>query len=363
MYGRFRRAKTCFWTVLSIPGNDPKVISNISVAAWIKLVLVQCCSHDYLEPISDTLGKMGVDQNKILYSSVASTTTSSSSTSLTPSGMATPAKKSKTVAGIGTHALSGTGLLTVPREMAAGMKKLFSQAERRQKTDTRDSDVAHVVEEMEEEAAANSNNPDAPDDRTGIPSQLLQSVRLYQDLVQAFIDVDRSAFDSILRECGEAILRDGNMGLIRQVDRILWRRQLYVVGSIFSALSMQQLSAELELSIEQLPNLLTDVSNSKRWPIDVTNNGSGDGDMIVSFPKLPPSTPCDFDDDNTAVTEITKDLETFSKLVQRLDVQLATSAKYVAMLRRENGNPNVTGKSNFLDDEMDDKGPRGVEDV
>jgi hypothetical protein len=361
MYGRLTRAKTCFWTVLSIPGNDPNVISNFSIAAWKKLVLVQCCNHDYLEPISNILGDTGVEQSKIIYSSVASTTMSS--TSLTPpTTMATPSKKSKTVAGIGTLALSGSGLLSVPREMAAGMKKVLSLAEQSQKPDTQDSDVTHVVEETEEEAT--SNNPDAPDDRTGIPPLLVQSIRRYQDLVQAFIDVDRSAFDSLVRECSDLFLRDGNMELIRQVDRILWRRQLYVVGSIFSDLSMQQLSAELELSMEHVSGLLTDVNNSKRWPIVVTNvGGSGDGDTIVSFPKLPPSTPCDFDDKNTAVTEITQELETFSNLVRRLDVSLATSAKYTSMLRRDNGNPNVTGIGNFLDDEMDDKGPRGVEDV
>lgn len=198
----------------------------------------------------------------------------------------------------------------------------------------------HMVE-VEGETAPLNEADERLNDRTKYPSK---GVRVYQELAKAFIEVDRVAFSAILQEHGKVFHDDGNMGMVRQADTVLFRRQVYQISSMYAAISKDQLVVELGLSsVEQLQTLLSQISTNKGWPVQIQ-------DGVVIFPHLPPSTE---KEDGKVMTAAANELAGVSKMVQLLDVSIASSSKYSAVVRREIATALA----------KDETGPRGVADV
>ena len=87
-----------FWTCLSIPGPDQNVVSAVAIAAWKKLVLVQCCQADLLETC--------VPLEHLSQSSVKSVLFGTATQKMQPQ----------------------KGPLATPKEMSAGMTRYLSTA-------------------------------------------------------------------------------------------------------------------------------------------------------------------------------------------------------------------------------------------
>jgi uncharacterized membrane protein YgcG len=128
---------------------------------------------------------------------------------------------------------------------------------------------------------ASTNNPNI------LPPTLLENLNAYKTLTVAFANVDRPAFDELLRSPhGTTVFReDGNAGLVDRVNDILLRRQLYVIGGVFSTLSIRQLADEWGWpgSLEQIPPYLQHIRDDKQWPVTID---AADG--YVVFPRHPP---------------------------------------------------------------------------
>jgi uncharacterized membrane protein YgcG len=128
---------------------------------------------------------------------------------------------------------------------------------------------------------ASTNNPNI------VPPTLLENLNVYKTLTVAFANVDRPAFDELLRSPhGTTVFReDGNAGLVDRVNDILLRRQLYVIGGVFSTLSIRQLADEWGWpgTIEQIPPYLQHIRDDKQWPVTIDAT-----DGYVVFPRHPP---------------------------------------------------------------------------
>ena len=74
--------------------------------------------------------------------------------------------------------------------------------------------------------------------RTKYPNK---GVRVYQELVKAFIEVDRVAFSAILQEHAKLFHDDGNMGMARQAEAVLLHRLVYQISSMYAVISQEQL--------------------------------------------------------------------------------------------------------------------------
>lgn len=331
-------AVRCFWTCLSIPAvSDANAVSAISVAAWKKLVLVQCIQTS----------------SHVLPTSSPTTTSSSSSKS---------SSSTVVVHGGGNAALSSSVQLATPKEMAAGLSRFLSTAKpplgsHSLKSETSSSspiasplrpgttepddppDAMHFVE-VEGEMPANHNDDDDTVNGTGRYTSL--GVYVYTELVKAYAAIDRSTFDAIVQEHARLFREDGNLGLVRRVDTALIHRQVYEMSTIYASIAQDQLAAELGLSTEQLQLVLSQllvVAEKNAWPVTIQDN-------VVIFPKAPP-----LPDVDAAAT--TTELVQLTKTVELLDVAIASSSTYSTALHKELA---------ALEREKSG-GPRGVEDV
>lgn len=305
-------AVRCFWTCLSVPAAaDANVVSAIAVAAWKKLVLLQSLRAE----------------------SILTTR---------------PAETVALVKGVA----SSVGPLSTPKEMSAGMTRFLSTAKppppdqsleseratspisspllRGAPPPEEEPDVMHLVEqESDLMGAANVEDTDVR-----YPSQGLY---VYRELVHAYSAIDRVAFDAIVQEHSGLFREDGNFGMVRRVGAALVHRQVYEMSSIYAVISLDQLAAELGLTVPDARALLEQLQTEKAWPVEVK-----DGTVVV-FPPSPP-----IPNSDAALT--TSELAQLTRMVQLLDVAIASSFKYSAAVQ-----------SAMKSDKSG--GPRGVEDV
>ncbi|CAJ1945233.1 unnamed protein product [Cylindrotheca closterium] len=181
------------------------------------------------------------------------------------------------------------------------------------------------------------------------PSQRLSSQRLdqltaqealssYMSLVDAFGQRDKAKFMSIMQEKEAMFTEDRNMGLVHQCLSQLVRNQVVHLSNIYSVVPVSKVVSILGLENEsQVPTILLE----SKVPCQIQPDG-----MVV------------FDDNivaekNPSLVDFAEWMELLEK-VQQLDISMLTSAKYHALLQKENANrkdaPGVGG-------------PQGVEDL
>jgi hypothetical protein len=337
----WRLAVRAFWTCLSIPSADSNVVSAVTIAAWKKLVLVQCCQLDCLEPASTKQSQPSLASPK---------------STLTP--------------------------LSIPNEMAMGMTHYLSMAKppagSRSMGTARPAEGSDADEPMASPRGHNNNNRDdsnamhmvemdgadvmvVPNEEMGEPGNgggrsrssnnnndtkyPSMGVRVYHALVQAFLETDRTLFAAIADEHAPLFLGDGNMGMVRRAEASLMRRRLYEVSSIYSAIGPEQLAAELGLSLDDTHVLLVQIASEGRWPIEIQ-------DGVVVFPQLPPSATIPTDH---MIADMHAELSQLRMMVQK--VAASTSTSKIAAAARKQAAVAARTVSGM------DMGPRGVEDI
>lgn len=344
-------AVRCFWTCLSVPSE---VVSALAIGAWKKMVLVQCLQmedDDYRSAQEFQLSQnqqrqAGQSMEAMIIEGAFATSTSSQSS-------AAPAT-------------SGRGPMTLPKavpncvsrflSMASNNKQQQQRSQQQQQQQPPPEEVGHMVQEELGDPSSQQLQQQRPQ-QPG--SYAAMGVRVYMDLVYSFVAGNRAQFQSLLEQHQTLLKADGNFGLVRQCETAMVHRQVYQMSRIFSAIPLSDLAAKLKMqSVDGLKELLQQLSLEKSspskahatWPsIEVEE----DGMVVFSFESTPPTDQfsgmieedqCENDLDN-GIGELIK----LTKVVEKLDVQVASSPMYHAMLRRAN------------DAKMG--GPRGVDDL
>jgi hypothetical protein len=322
----WKLAVRCFWTCLSVPAE---VVSAVAVAAWKKMVLVQFFLQS--DAVSLTAAQL----------------------------VATPAAAPSCLGRFLTLALSvkshpndnnnnmsnnnGGGT----NNAAAGAGSSAGRQGQQRQGQGQPEQVMNMVEGTSSEGSAMSNSTSGHgfghDQRQGQSQQTQNGmgVHAYMELIHAFVKVDRPAFHRILQQHGAQFAADGNVGIVAQCQAELVQRQVYELSRIYAVISLEQLSVMLELPVEQVQTLLLQLSIDKKWKIQMEDDG------MVVFPKL------GVEHSSVEDAKDVEELIQLTKVVQKLDVNIASSSKYHTFVRRENNAKSSEGKG----------GPRGVEDV
>lgn len=315
-------AVRCLWTCLSIPtAESHTVVSAIAVAAWKKLMLVQCILADSLEIVESTPNAA----NKIDRQSFGGT----------PREMPT----------------------SLSRYLSSNIMESGSRRDTILPTATSAPEDQHVIDMVETEDSQ-GNNADAENesikhtkvnnnDDDDDDAKLLFGVHVYRELVKAFSSVDRSSFDAIVQRHKNIFVLDGNWGMIQHgVTTVMLRRQVYALSIVYASIPLSQfVSDELYgyVSSEKEARILLE-ELSIDWPVRV------DDDTYVVFP---PAKMTSTSQAGEILPESMKELVHLTKKIRELDFAQATSPKYLAILRK-------TGAGLKVDKSV---GPRGVEEI
>jgi hypothetical protein len=168
------------------------------------------------------------------------------------------------------------------------------------------------------------------------------AVTCYMDLVEAFNQRDKRKVEALQQEHETTFQTDGNYGLIQQCHTQLVRNQVLHLAKLYSVVSLSKLTELLELtSIEQVTTILC----QSEVACDIQEDG-----MVVFLENSTTD-----DTSSTSLVDITEWMQLLEK-VQRLDVNIATSAKYHSLVRKESSSSEAAKAAAVS------SGPRGVED-
>ncbi|CAB9499445.1 expressed unknown protein [Seminavis robusta] len=341
-------AVRCFWTCLSVPSE---IVSALSISAWKKLVLVQCLQmeDDDYRAAQDYQMQQQQQQQQQWQQMMAQT--------FDPFSSFGSAQSSATGGNNGQR-----GPLSLPKAVPNCISRFLTtasnnsnkqqraQQQQKQQKQQQPEDVGIMVaeEEMSEQQR-----------QQGYTSL---GVKVYMDLVYAFVAGDRDKFLALQTQHTALLQNDGNFGLVRQCETAMVHRQVYQLSRMFSVIALTDLAAKLQMDVDPTKALLQQLSLEKtihpsssatKWPdIEIEDDG-----MVVfdfSAPAAPDDDPISgmLMADGQAQSELENNIMQLVKLthdVEKLDVSIATSPMYHALVRRAQ------------DAKMG--GPRGVEEL
>ena len=294
-------ARRCFWTCLSIPGD---MVSAISIAAWKKLILVQCRGSACADSMPCSGNKAAASMKPLQLP------------------LAVPAclKRYLTSATTTTTPTSST-------QSSSGYPSAPQVAPRAD-----DPDAMHMVVENsdnENPRPQGSNRNTGGANNTNYPSF---GVQVYKDLVDAFVRRDQMAFSAILTDHESFLRSDGNLGLVKQCFAQLLRHRICFYSRIYAAASLSDLSSFLNLPVEQVERLVLSLSSDLAWGISI------EAHHIVHFPMLPTSRP---GDDRVPLEDVTQ----LTRLVQQLEsaVSVTTSSRGATLSKNKGGGSSGRG--------------------
>ena len=352
----YQLAIRCFWTCCSIPAD---IVSGVQVAAWKKMVLVQClrrkCTDDMgLDQLSLPLALpkkapnslLQLIQNAIQMVESGGSSTSSSTRAAGASSGGTlqqalqlqPQQQQQYVQPDGELSFEG-GAAAAVDEPEVVMVVEPSSSEQGQST----SEQPQQQQQQEQE-----QRPRRQQQQGNVPASY--SLLPYIRLVRAFVTIQRSDFDALLEQHKSMLLQDGNVDVAYQCQTALLHRHLYQLSNVYSVIPLPKLASLLELSnsdsdnndqLSVLQNLLLHVSMEQAWDVqvDLENN-------MVIFPPRPPPRTAPSQDEILRLTY----------MVRNLDVDIACSNKYANIMRKEKNKTAAEAAAEAV-------GPRGVEDV
>jgi PCI domain len=285
----YSMAMRCFWTCLSVPAtSDTNVVSAIAVNAWKKLILVQ--SLQYCECLSDSTVLVSYSGSEIFKPKlVANAGSSSASPQSSFDPLSTPKEMSSGIARFLSLAKAPRGNQSASSEPS---QSPISSPTLRSPVGPAAPEVVHFVEAETENNHGNDNGENNLSNRPERYSSM--GVYVYKELIKAYVEADRVAFDEVVREHGALLRDDGNFGLVRRVGAALLFRQVYELSHVYAAVSIAQLSSELGMSIAEVQSLLERLRADKRWAVELRQDGT------VVFPNAPPSGPQSIDAKATA---------------------------------------------------------------
>lgn len=296
----FVMAHRCFWTCLSVPAE---VCCKIAVEAWKKLVLVQCLMNDGTDP----------ENNK---------------TSL-PKSLPTCMGR----------------LLTSSKE-AASFTSSFSEAKGSGGT-KRSQPSKGFLGSMNEQVLSQT--------RSSKKSKKIdtESTACYMDIVDAFYKRDKTRLESLIVEQNATLQSDGNFGLVQQCHTQLINNQVRHISKMYSVVSVSKaatlLGIDSSVSGDAASQQVVALLCRSGVPCEVHEDG-----MIIFGND-------DDQENSTTVTSSLVDLAEWMTLlekVQRLDVNILTSARYQTLVRKELVSGGAAKAAAALS-----AGPRGVDDI
>lgn len=295
---QWNQALRSFSTCLIIPAE---AVSAIQIAAWKRLVLMRCLLHASL-----------VD-------------------------------------------MEAEAVLAVPKVTSACLARLINAAilntaeeEEGKRMNAEDTDIVHVVELIPQSSMDyGMESPSLP----AVPKRG-EDVCCYVRLVRAFLAVDRTLFNKILKEHESVYSRDGNLGLVHQCLDALLERQIYQLSSVYSSISLDRLGDIMQLDHDSLHRLLIHLSMDRGWAVDIRSG-------YVFFPALPP-----LPETGSTAEEVLQ----LAYMTRNLDASIASSAKFTQIRKKKESSAipiadttsAVRGYSRAMEEI---RGPRGVEDI
>ena len=338
-------AVRCFWTCLSIPSE---IVSLLAVSAWKKLLLVQC-----LQMEEDDYRPVAEPKNIFSASPMAMSTTSSSSSSTSTS----------------TSSLGG-GPMAVPKALPTCMSRFLSMASNKTTQKNQPEEVMvqedfgepssiHQQQQQQQQPSEGQQQQQQPAHPGQQTPYVAMGVKVYMDLVHAFVSGDRAKFQNLKQQHGNLLQADGNMGLVHQCETAMFDRQVYQLSRMYSVIPLADLAAKVNVdSPEQMKHILQQLSMKSttrktkysKWP---TLEMDDDGLVAFNFESTTthseelrgleePSEEQELEDKIQELIHLTNQL-------QRLDVSIATSPMYHALSRRSNADSKPV--------------PRGVDDL
>lgn len=364
----------CFWTCLSVPSD---IVSVLGLNAWKKLVLVQCLQmedDDYrpMAPQKETQQRQQQHQQHQVGGAGAgfsmnsmgggggnggSNSSGGSTVAILSKG---PLSLPKAIPTCYTRFLNAAG--NTNSKQASRMQNLPQQ--QRMQPEEMQQHPGMVQEDLGEPSSEQQHQH--PPQQQGQPSHSNVGVRVYMDLVHAFLAGDRDLFQSLQQQHAAWLESDGNMGLVRQCETAMLQRQVYQLSRMYAVIPLTQLATKLKMeSVEKTKELLQQLSilktcaatsNSKhtKWPsIDVED----DGMVVFHFASTTTvheeigsmMTATESDGTDRELEDNIKELIHLTQQVEKLDVNIAVSPMYHALVRRNN------------DAKMG--GPRGVDEM
>lgn len=305
--GDRRLAVRCFWTCLSCPGN---AVSSIQIAAWKKLVIVQC---------------LGLADQGYL----------ADDTAVDP--MAFPK--------------AAPGCVSRLIHLALSMQQPNAFNHNNEPED--DPEIVHMVEATAPIGDVEQDLLEAGDiaitENVHRKSETMV-MAVYGYLAKEFVNVDPIAFDRLVGDNRDLFVEDGNLGMIQQCQQALIRRQIHQLSSVYSVIPFQRLSEMLRIDRDATRNLLVKMAVDHAWEIGIESSDDDDDDddqgtTIVTLPPFP------FQNINSSASSEMMEL---AYLVRDLDVSMATSSQYSALVQKENNKNNR---------EIPLKGPKGVPEI
>jgi len=328
-------ATRCFDTCLVVPAS---MVSAIAIAAWKKRVLVACLTL----PADKYATVKKMEQQD-----------QSSSKSLRAGG--------------GRDSSSGsalTGPLQLPKAAPACLSRFLNSALHPISTSSFTARAAGAAASANPEAheamlVAHDDTPpqggeesagggDRRGTNRGVGSgyQAL-GVKPYADFVTAFTRLDRTALENVLQDHEGLFVGDGNMGIVQQCVSEFRKRQVYYYSRVYSVLSLEDLSNFMQLPMPELQTLLMQLSMEKVWAIQIDKNG------LVHFPRLVELPPVGTEEVQT------QQLMEVSRMVQKLDLAVAASPKYISIVKNISAS-NASAGAHAIAKAL---GPRGVEEI
>ena len=317
----------CFWTCLVIPADST---SALVIAAWKKLVLLQALSQSDRLP-SDMTTLLTPKTIPVCVSRFISQAINSSVPSCTThSGNSQQQQQQQE---------QGTIAAAANPPPGEGAVSVVTGPEDVSTSNSTAPPLTHLHELTVADSSllAMSPNQQLP---TNVNGGSDAGIRAYSDLVRAFVKVNRETFGQVLVENENQFTIDGNLILVKLVENELLKRQIYQWSRVVSAISMEQLGGLVSMPVTELQILLNTLAENHQLKVEVM-------DQIVYFPKHL----------GTATTNVNhaEDLAKLTSMMQKLDVSISTSPRFISLVRRDAS----TGASG----EGKASGPRGVEDV
>jgi hypothetical protein len=136
-----------------------------------------------------------------------------------------------------------------------------------------------------------------------------QNIPAYRDLVKAFQGSDQVQFTALQQTHGEVWQTDGTTGLVDRLATEVLHRRVRHLASVYSVISLDQLSNELQVPVGNLPLLLEQVNG-----LTVRT----DGDFLS----------LDLVEANPISQEGLIQLMDLTERIRAIDLSIASSARY-----------------------------------
>ena len=364
-------ATRCFGTCLSVPAEIP---SALGIAAWKKMVLVQCLQmedDDYKPSTESSLtppteyAKQNPQYHKQQYQPQESQHGGGMGGGFSMMGSGSGNSNG------GIVAIMARGPLSLPKAIpscftrflntAASNSKQQQQKQQHNQPEEMEHGSMIVQEDLGEPSSEQQQHASAQQpQQQEQPAYPAMGVRVYMELVHAFLGGDREKFESLQQQHATLLQSDGTMGLVRQCETAMFHRQVYQLSRMYAVIPLTQLATKLKIQsaektkelLEQLAVTKTCGANKKhcKWPsIEVEDDGMVVFDFAPSANDGKVGNNSTMDSTEQELDDNIKELMQLTKQVEGLDHNILATPMYHAMVRRNN------------DAKM--AGPRGVDEM